>query len=419
MELMGGRNRKTLVSVMTRAILQIRAIFWRKLFGKRQRVPCMASELKEFLQGFGGRCPLCLRYICNVFALITVLTGPVAADSRPDRTIVLGAIASLTGPAAEQGQNWVNGAKLAVKNLALQDGIKVNLHVEDDGSRAAAVPIAFSKLVSVYKAQAIVGGTWDYLAAAAGPAAKRLGVPFITPTNPVEIIEPITFGNRWFFTAGLSIRATEEVMQQIVGKLRPEKVASIVVHVPFGLIHAEAFERVTESLGSKMVVKETFDISGYLDSLKLLALKVSDTKPDLVLCVSDYVGLLAFTKEARRLGYHGMILTTQHLDEAAKLSRQPELWSSVVGIYPEIVGDFFANSYTLEFGERPKVYAAEGYDSVIFLARALRASIDLSRAPFRTTGVTGTLSSAPGVPDIGQLSAIPMIYRGGGLVPYF
>jgi branched-chain amino acid transport system substrate-binding protein len=207
-------------------------------------------------------------------------------------------------------------------------------------------------------------------------------------------------------------------MKQIVQERRPKTAASIVINVPFGLLHAEALKKIAEADGIKLPLHSTFDIAGSIDTLKIFALKVSQTNPDLVLCVADYVGLEAFTKEARRLGFTGAILTTQHLDEAAKLSKQPSLWASVIGIYPQPASDTFTQAYTNEYGEAPKVYAAEGYDALLFLARALHRSINLSTTPFETKGVTGLLTSKPGVADISRLAAISMIIEGGRLIPY-
>lgn len=176
-----------------------------------------------------------MRYVVVIIALL--FSSPLSVAETPSKSsISIGAIASLTGPAAEQGQNWLNGAKLAAKELYRRDKILVQLHVEDDASRAAIVPLAFQRLVSSHKVKGIIGGTWDYLAGAASPISKNLQIPFITPTNPIEVIETTTAGNPWYFTNGLSIHATEEVMRKVVSHLGAKSVASIVVNVDFGLL---------------------------------------------------------------------------------------------------------------------------------------------------------------------------------------
>ena len=358
-----------------------------------------------------------MRYVVVIIALL--FSSPLSVAETPSKSsISIGAIASLTGPAAEQGQNWLNGAKLAAKELYRRDKILVQLHVEDDASRAASVPVAFQKLVTSHKVQGIIGGTWSYLAGAASPVSRSLKIPFITPTNPIEVVEAIAGGNPWFFTNGLSIHATEEAMRKVVNHLGAKSVASIVVNVDFGLLHAEALKRIATAEGLDILAQSTFEISGSSETLKLFALRVAKRNPSIVLCVADYPGLATFVKEVRRLGYTGTILTTQHLDEAAKLYKHPDVWNSVIGIYPAPANASFTESYLKEYGSPPKVYAAEGYDALLFLARALRQSINLSTGPFETVGVTGHLASRPGVQEISHSVAVPMIVVGERLVTY-
>jgi branched-chain amino acid transport system substrate-binding protein len=358
-----------------------------------------------------------MRYVVVIIAFL--FSSPLSVAETPSKSsISIGAIASLTGPAAEQGQNWLNGAKLAAKELYQRENIHVTLHAEDDASRAASVPIAFQRLVTSHKVQGIIGGTWSYLAGAASPVSKSLKVPFITPTNPIEVIEAIAGGNPWFFTNGLSIHATEEAMRKVVNHLGATSVASIVVNVDFGILHAEALKRIATAEGLDIFAQSTFEISGSSETLKLFALRVAKSNPGIVLCVADYPGLAAFVKEARRLGYRGTILTTQHLDEAAKLYAQPDAWSDVIGIYPAPASASFKEAYIKEYGSSPKVYAAEGYDALLFLARALSQSVDLSAAPFQTEGVAGPLRSLPGNPEISHSAAVPMVVVGERLVEY-
>mgnify|MGYP005700136941 FL=1 len=106
------------------------------------------------------------RIILTLFLLTAI---NVFADTKK---IKIGAIASLTGPAAEQGKNWVDGATLAVKALEKQ-GISIEFIVEDDASKPAQVHTAFNKLVSIDQVQGVIGGTWDFLAEAANPLSLK------------------------------------------------------------------------------------------------------------------------------------------------------------------------------------------------------------------------------------------------------
>jgi hypothetical protein len=72
-----------------------------------------------------------------------------------------------------------------------------------------------------------------------------------------------------------------------------------------------------------------------------------------------------------------------------------------------------------KFGRHPKVYAAEGYDALMFLVRAIAGGIDLKVAPFEMAGVTGRLQSAPGETEIVSLEAIPVVMSVSGKLKPF
>jgi branched-chain amino acid transport system substrate-binding protein len=93
-------------------------------------------------------------------------------SSNKSSQIRIGAIASLTGAAGEQGTNWVQGATLAIEE-ANAAGTEAVLSVEDDQTQPAKVVSGLNKLIQVNRVQAVIGGTWDFLAEAAFPVAIK------------------------------------------------------------------------------------------------------------------------------------------------------------------------------------------------------------------------------------------------------
>ena len=220
------------------------------------------------------------RIILTLFLLTAI---NVFADTKK---IKIGAIASLTGPAAEQGKNWVDGATLAVKALEKQ-GISIEFIVEDDASKPAQVHTAFNKLVSIDQVQGVIGGTWDFLAEAANPLSLKYKIPFITPTNPVEILSKSAQKNPWVFTNGLSIRETEIELERVLRGIKAKSAAIVVPNLPFGIVHADAIERIAKRQGISIISRDDIEYAGYHDTLRSIALKLSRRKPDVVFCLTD------------------------------------------------------------------------------------------------------------------------------------
>ncbi|MCB0332759.1 MAG: amino acid ABC transporter substrate-binding protein [Bdellovibrionales bacterium] len=361
-----------------------------------------------------------IRTYLPLFSVVVQALFPsmVFCSPEPKAPITIGAIASLSGPAAEQGKNWLEGAQLAIKDLNKR-GIDAKLIVEDDQTNPAKVHAAFEKLVSHDHVRGVLGGTWDFLAEAASPLALRHTIPFITPTNPVEILSQEAKNNPWFFTTGLSMRATEKAFKEVLGSLHPKRVALVAPNVPFGVMHNDLLEKLAPSFGFSILERVDFEFEGYHTTLRNLAARLATKKPDLIFCLSDYTALELFWKEVRRHKINPWLLTTQHLDEAVKLSGTPSLWDKAVGIYPKIESESFATQFHTEFGHAPKVYAAEGYDAALFLVQALRENISLSTQPFSLEGVSGKLSGGGGKTEITSTQAIALSVLPNGTLSLF
>lgn len=335
--------------------------------------------------------------------------------------IKIGAIASLTGPAGEQGRNWSEGAQLAAEQLSTAE-TKIQLIVEDDQTQPARVASAFQKLAQLDHVQGLIAGTWDYLGEAAYPLAQRARLPLITPTNPVEILSAGAQKNPYIFTNGLSLAAEEEVINKFFIEQKIKSVGIIYPNLPFGQLHAAMIKRIISALGLSVSFDLEFPVEGaYQDSLKLGALKARDTQPDIVFTVIDYNGLDILTNEFKRLGANAKILTTQHLDRAFEFSKDPARYTNVYAVYPMIKSGDFAAAYQKKFGHPARVYAAEGYDACTFLVKLITARIDpaaSSITELKFEGVTGMHFFPAKMRAVSDSKAIIMTTRDGVFAEY-
>ena len=162
--------------------------------------------------------------------MLARILNPIAAlataallfgGSAVAQTIKIGVIQPLTGPLAFNGNNDVNGAKLAVKEINASGGVlgkKIELVIEDGQCKPADSVNAAEKLIVRDKVPAIMGGFCSGATAAIMPVAERYKIPLVTgvSSNPklTEKLHP------WFFR-----NAETELMtaQAFAGILYKEK----------------------------------------------------------------------------------------------------------------------------------------------------------------------------------------------------
>ena len=349
-------------------------------------------------------------------ALLLAHTTPVSADSTPVR---IGAAVSLTGPAAEQGKNWLEGARLALEELKAE-GVTAELIIEDDKTSAAGAATAFTKLVTVDRVQAVLGGTWDFLAQATYPLAKKYRVPFLTMTNAIESVQGGTQNNPWVFTSGLSLASTGDGIRKFLAKVKGTRVALLYPAVPFGALHADLFRAVAEERNLTLVVDQEYALESYLENVKVAALKIAREKPDVVFIVTDAGALDAFLAEFSRQKISPLVLTTQHLGAAFALTGNTERFRHAYGVYPEISDSGFETRFRARYGRAPLVYCAEGYDAFKFLANVLMRGIDLTSKTghYEYKGVTGTFVLPSSSPELVHVGARIMTTRTGSFLPW-
>jgi ABC-type branched-subunit amino acid transport system substrate-binding protein len=165
-------------------------------------------------------------------------------------------VASLTGDAAMNAEDWLRGARLAAED-SVGTKMEIELVIEDDGTVPTKAVTAFNKLVMLDKVDGVVGGTWDFIAEAIYPLAEKAKVPFVTPTNPVEVFSPTARENQWVFTNGLSLSSVVRAADEHLARTNIKSVGLAVINVPYGLEHARPTSFLSERAERQLAEKHS------------------------------------------------------------------------------------------------------------------------------------------------------------------
>lgn len=290
-------------------------------------------------------------------------------------TIKIGAVISLTGPAASFGEYANKGMKLAAKEINEKGGIdgkKIVLVVEDDRTDPKDAVSAYKKVVSVDKAQGVIGGLWDFVAEPLLPLALQNETVFISPSN--LRIEGSFEPNAQSF---LMLTEFENVLRGAEPFLKRDDVRKIaVVHFKsgFGEEVARAFNVMTEELGKGPMINESYNELGNNDFKTLIA-KLKQENVDTVFLDMVDIDTVNFLRRAKELNFNPKFITYVGSYDAFT-DENKYLLEGITVLDWEFSKQEFVERYKKEYGAEPAKSAQRAYDAVYVLVEAIAKTDD-------------------------------------------
>jgi len=306
------------------------------------------------------------------------------ARAQGESPIVLGQSAPFTGPAAQLGIQFYQGAKLYLDQYNAQGGArKIEIRNLDDGYEPERCVANTQKLIAddVF---ALFGYIGTPTSIAALPFAVKDKVPFIAPfTGAMALREP--FHKNVFHLRASYNDETALIVKQLT-HLGLNKIAVFYQNDAYG---RAGLDGVTLALGQqslKPVAQATVERNSVDVAAAVQA--IVKAKPDAVVQVSAYKSCAAFIREARKAGYGGTFYNVSFVGTQALAD---ELGKEGAGIVvSQVVPSPYnpANAITREFSENVKkgggttkanFSSMEGYLAAKVLVEGLR------RAPGKAT----------------------------------
>ena len=332
------------------------------------------------------------------FCTLPVLAALGSSSSlwaQSEGKIVLGQSAPFTGPAAQLGIQFYEGAKLYFDGINVKGGIhgkSIELRKMDDGYEPERTASNTKQLIAdgVF---ALFGYIGTPTSLAALPLATEAKVPFFAPfTGAQALREPF---NRY----AVHVRAsyfdeTAAIVKQNTS-LGVKKIAVFYQNDAYGKTGLDGVERALKKLnlvpaGLGTVERNSVDV-------KKAVADITAQKPESIVMISAYKSCAAFIREARKAGFGGTFYNVSFVGTQALAN---ELGKEARGIVISQVMPFpFAGSSPLvtEYQNAVKAVAAtnkelsvnyssmEGYVAATVFAEALRRA---GRNPSRETFIS-------------------------------
>ena len=313
----------------------------------------------------------------SVAAGAAALGGFHIARAQSETPIVLGQSAPFSGPAAQLGIQFHQGAKLYLDQYNAQPGHRdVEIKFLDDGYEPERCVANTKKLIDE-EAFALFGYIGTPTSLAALPLAVGAKVPFIAPfTGAMALREP--FHRNVFHLRASYNDETALIVKQLT-HLGLKKIAVFYQNDAYGKAGLDGTTLALSQLGLKPAALATVERNSV--DVAAAVKTIVAAKPDAVVQVSAYKSCAAFIREARKAGYGGTFFNVSFVGTQALAD---ELGKDGAGVVvTQVVPSPYnaANGITREFSDAVKknggatkanFSSMEGYLAAKVLTEGLR-----------------------------------------------
>jgi branched-chain amino acid transport system substrate-binding protein len=304
----------------------------------------------------------------------------VQASAAAAEDLTIGMITTLSGPGAGLGIDVRDGFNLALEDLGGKFGEFDAKVIEADDQQKPDVAVQLTeRLLSRDGADIITGTIWSNLALATLPAVARAGKIHISPNaGPSQLAGSQC--NRHFFNTAFQNDAVHEATGKLVADAGIRRVWLMAPNYPAGQDALRGFRQAYDASGGE-VVDEVYTPLGQLDYAAEIA-EIQAAKPEAVYFFYPGGMGINFLKQWAQAGvgqdvklYASAFSVSQDIlpavGDAALGVESAAHWS------PDLdagVNQRFVEAFRAKYGRIPSLFAAQGYDTALFIDAAVKAA---------------------------------------------
>jgi branched-chain amino acid transport system substrate-binding protein len=316
------------------------------------------------------------RFVPRILACM-LLGASLALSRSAAAQVKVGAVSCLTGELSTFGVSSIQGARLAVDTLNGNGGVlgqKLELLVEDNGSKAGEAATIARKLLTQDHVAAILGDLTSSATMEAAPLAQAAGVPLLTPTATGEEITRI--GDYIFRSCFLNSFCGQVMARFALERLKATRAVVLTdVKQDYSVGLTAVIKAYFEANGGREVMELSFS-SGDTDFRAQLT-RARAFRPEVIFVPAYYPEAGLILRQARQLEIKARFVGGEGWDSPALLQVAGK---SADGAYyvnhfsagnPEPNVQAFVQAYRRRYGAAPDALAALWYDGARLLADAI------------------------------------------------
>jgi branched-chain amino acid transport system substrate-binding protein len=298
-------------------------------------------------------------------------------------TYKIGAVLSLSGPAAPLGQPEQRALQLLQDQLnsgAGVDGHKVEFIFEDDQSQPEVAKTAITKLINTEKVPGVIGTSSTGATLAMAPVAQSSKIPMICCAAGTNITSPLL--SYVFRTPPTDSMAITKVLEYLKAN-NIKKIAILHDANAFGTGGADELSKKASKYGVQVVASESYGSTDTDMTAQLT--KIKGTPAEAVVVWGTNPGPASIAKNMQQLqmtipyiGSHG-IANQKFIDLAGAAANGVVFPAGKLLIPSSITNtdwrkavDDFAAAYKAKYNVAIDTFAAHGYDAGVIMTDAMK-----------------------------------------------
>lgn len=238
--------------------------------------------------------------LCAAFGLAAALP----AHAQQPAPVKIGALLSMSGPAAVFGIPERDAIQVALEEVNRQGGVNgrpVQIVFYDDRTDAAEAGRGVNQLVSRDQVVAIIGAGTGGTTLAAAPIAQRLKVPLLSPVGTIAVTDKKNAFFPWVFRVAATDAVNIRVILADAVKDGNKRIGLFYQEDAYGKTGVEVAEQLQQTLGHQVVATAPAPYTA--TDLTAQAIKLREANAQAVFMQVSVSSLGAgFVKAARQVG---------------------------------------------------------------------------------------------------------------------
>jgi len=338
------------------------------------------------MTGLVSRATRWARLLPVIAASTALMAG--ATHAGPVEPIRLGISGVMSGPLSVIGEDYREGAHLAVEQINAAGGVlgrPIQLFVVDNQCDPAQGINAAGNLIFAHRVAAFIGSSCSGVTLAVMPVIQRIGIVQLTvgSTNPRITEQAGRGGNIWQFRMNID----DAIMARGTSELLADEARVAAIIAPdndFGRGAADAFRANLTSKGVRITSTELYT-SGQPDFRPLLS-KIKAANPEALVVVADAPDAAPMAQQFVELGMSAKIFGRGSVVSAefVRLVRDNRIWNGAKEVNRWAPSNSrFEQDYARRYGRPPRIHAPLPYYGIHVLAEAIRLARSDERRAIR------------------------------------